>query len=448
MLKKGTVSAIGIIIATVILLCTFCVPAAAYTPSSFEITAEACVLASIDTNAVIYEKNADEKLFPASLTKIMTAAVVLDECASPESEKITVTEEALMPLMGTDSAVFGLKVNEEFTVLDMLYVMLVHSANDAANAFAVKYGNGSISDFVTKMNNKAVSLGMLNTHFVNPHGLQNENHYTTARDMYILTSEMLKNETFKKIVGTVRYSLPATNLSGPRTVATTVFLQDPNCPVQDYYYRYADGVKTGYTDEAGRCLISTATKNGISYICVLLKCPVRENGVMVRREFTDSKKLYNWVFSDFEYKQVYDDVTPVGESPVELGKGYDHVPLCLKHQVSAVLPKTADNSTVKVDIKLNSEVATAPIEKGQVLGTATIKYAGNDVETVEVVALNAVERNEFLAAIKFLMNIISSKIFKTVLLIIVILVVLFIVWCAYLNRKRNRRRKKYKRYKK
>lgn len=431
----------------IIILTASCFTASAYTPSTFTVAAEGVLFASLDTQAVIYEKNADKKLYPASLTKIMSAVVVLDECKNPENLKITVTDAALLPLLGTDSSVFNLVDGEELSVLDLLYIMLVHSANDAANVLALYFGDGSISTFVEKMNQKATDLGMSSSHFVNAHGLHDENHYTTPRDMYILTKYALENETFKQIVSTVRYAVPATNKSGARIVASTVYLQDPNAPVQDYYYPYASGVKTGYTDNAGRCLISTATKNGATYICVLMNSPVTDSaGNKIRKEFTDSKALYQWAFDTFEYREVLSSETPVGECPVELGKDTDYVSLVLKKPVNAILPKAADDSTIKVEIDLKSSTATAPIAKGDILGSATIKYGGQTLNTVDVVAMTSVEKSSALAFVKFFTDLAGGGVFKIILIMIAALIIIFIIYCAWLNRKRKkRRRKRYKR---
>ena len=419
----------------------------AYTPSNFTVAAEGVVFANFDTETIIYEKNADKRLYPASLTKILTAAVVLDECADPKNTKVTVTEGALLPLLGTGSSVFNLVEGEELSALDLLYITLVHSANDAANALALHFGNGNISNFITKMNQKATDIGMANSHFVNAHGLHNENHYTTPRDMYILTKYMLKNPLFKEIVGTVRYTVPENNKNKARTAVSTIYLQDPNSPIKDYYYPYASGVKTGYTDEAGKCLISTATKGGTTYICVLMKSPVyTAAGTGSGLHFTDSKALYMWAFDTFEYREVYNSSTPVGECPVELGKDADHVPVVLEKPVNAILPKDADNSTIKIELDFSTSPATAPIKSGQVLGYATVKYGGEELATVKAVAMTDVEKSSLLAFVKFFTDLFSSNAFITIIVIIVLLIFIFILYCAWLNRRRKKRRRRPRRF--
>lgn len=431
-----------------IIICVFLLfgacylPVSAYKPSTFSITAEGCYLASADNGAVIYEKNADQRLYPASLTKIMTAVVVLDEC-DDLNRMVTAKKEELDILLGTDSSVLGLVDGEQFSALELLYILLVHSANDAANVLAKEFG-GSIEGFVQKMNKKAAALGMTGTHYMNAHGLHDPEHYTTPKDMFLLTNYALENSTFAEIFGTRRHPLPATNKTDRnRLLATTVFIQDPNSMMPSTYYSAVKGGKTGYTDDAGRCLVTVAEKNGASYICVLMKCPVKNSsGQKVRLEFSETKQLYEWLFSSFEYREVYDTETPVGECPVELSMETDHVTLVLKEKVNAVIPKDADQSTVQIDVELYSKSVYAPIAQGQELGTATVKYAGEVIATVPVISTTAVEKSGIMAFVKGIIIFFTNRYTKIVLLIILVLIILFIIYCFWLNRHRKRRRKR------
>ncbi len=434
---------ICVFISIFIFLSVLVTPTLAYKPSTFSITGEGCILASADTGAIIYDKNAETRFYPASLTKIMTAVVVLDECKNPESVMVTAQKNELDILLGTDSSVLGLVEGEQFSALELLYILLVHSANDAANVLAKHFG-GSIEGFVQKMNQKAKQLGMTGSRYMNAHGLHDTGHYTTPKDMFLLTKHALKNETFKEIFGTIRHPLPATNKNpNKRLLATTVFIQDPNSMLPGSYYSAVKGGKTGYTDDAGRCLVSVAEKNGASYICVLMKCPVyNDAGQKVRYEFSETKALYEWVFNDFEYRQVYDSKTPVGECPVELGKDADFVTLVLQKPVNAVVPKNADQSTIDIEIDLNSSPATAPIKQGDVLGTATVKYAGEVLDTVSVVAMTSVEKSAMLAFVKGFTNFFGSKYMKVFLLCVGGIILVFILYIYLLNRRRKRRHRR------
>lgn len=442
MVKKS----ISLIISIFLVCLIFTTPAAAYKPSTFTLTAEGCLIANVDTDAVIYEKNADEKLYPASLTKIMTAVVVLDECDDLENTVLTCNQDTLNLLLGTDSSVFNLVGGEQLSALELLYILLVHSANDAANTLAEHFG-GTIPGFVDKMNAKAKELGMTGTHYMNAHGLHDEEHYTTPRDMYTLTKYALKNETFKKIFGTVRHTVPATNMTPhTRILATTVFIQDPNTSLPNTYYRPVDGGKTGYTDPAGRCLVTYAEEDGITYVCVVMNCPVKnEAGVKVRYEFAETKQLYEWVFNEFEYREVFDTATPVGECAVELSMDTDTVAVALKNPVNAVVPKAAEASSFKIEVDLFKNPAEAPVTLGQELGTATIKYAGETIGTVPVVAITAVEKSGMLAFVKTVTDFFGSSVFAIVVLVIVLIIIAIVLYIIIINHNRKKRRRNRRR---
>lgn len=414
------------------------VPAGAYSPSAFEVRAQTALMASLDTDEIIYSKGINDKRYPASLTKIMTALIMLENTKDLNSENITVSDYAVNSLLGTDSSVGGLQIGETLTAKQMLYYLLMISANDGAIAIAEHYGN-TVDNFVEMMNQKAAALGMKNTHYVNPHGLHDDNHYTTAYDMWILTKEALKYDIFKEVTSAARYQMPATNLSKEKLFVTTNMLQDPSTA---YYYKYASGVKTGYTDQAGRNLVSTAKYEGYSYIVILMQSPVEDNGMRVRYEFTDSANLYKWVFNEFEYKHIYDKTTIIGEAPVTLSLESDHVALVPKEDLSAILPQKADLSTIEVDIHLKSERFKAPIKIGDELGTADISYAGEKIKTITLVAGTGVKSSVLLVVWDFLSGIFTSKPFLIILGIILFAVTVFILYVIAINRKRRKRRRR------
>ncbi len=238
----------------------------------FQVSAQGIILADIDSDSIIYEKNSKEKLYPASLTKIMTALLVLENTNNLE-EILTVSKTAIDSLAGTNSSTGGLVVDEKITAEQALYLLLVSSGNDSANVIAEHYG-GDENGFVEMMNGKAEALGMKQTHYMNAHGLHDDNHYTTTYDMKILFLEALKYDVFCKIISTTRYSMPKTNMQEERIISTTNWLCDKNNSTSvDFYYQYANGGKTGHTDEAGRCLASWASKNGKNYLCILMNSP-------------------------------------------------------------------------------------------------------------------------------------------------------------------------------
>ena len=221
--------------------------------------AKAALLIDLNTNRVVYEQDADERVYPASLTKIMTCLIALEN--GNLSDVVTVSESALADL-DEDSSVAGLVVGEQMTLENLLYCMMVVSGNDACNVIA-EHVAGSVTDFVRMMNQRAYELGCTNTHFNNPHGLHDENHYTTARDLAIITQAALKSENFRQIVDTYEYKLPDDNMRQniPKLKTTNMLIYQSMS--NSLYYPRAHGIKTGYTSQAGRCVISAAKSSGM-----------------------------------------------------------------------------------------------------------------------------------------------------------------------------------------
>ena len=235
--------------------------------------AEAVYLADPESGFVLYEKNADEKRFPASTTKIMTALLTLEN-VDDLNTLVEVTEEDFNGAE-SDSSKAGFKVGEQVPVIDLLYGLMLPSGNEAANTLARHVG-GSVDKFVEMMNDRAQELGCKNTHFMNPNGLHNEDHYTTARDLYIITQRAMQDETFQLIVNTAQKTLSKNNLTPerggkPLKVYTTNMLIFSRHQTA-YYYAYAKGIKTGHTSQAGYCLVAAAEKKGGKLISVMLGC--------------------------------------------------------------------------------------------------------------------------------------------------------------------------------
>lgn len=441
----------------VLIISVTVMPSSAYTPTNFEVEAEGAILVNMDTGDVLYTKNADKRLYPASLTKLMTALVLYENTKDLDAETITVSEYAIDSLQGTDSSTGGLKEGEILTVRQMLYVLLMSSANEGANAIA-EHVSGSIPAFCEKMNAKASALGMSSTHYANAHGLHDIEHYTTVNDMYKLATAILSIDALKEIVNTAQYKLVATNKNPSRTLTTTNFLMLNNGQKcisakyrnQAYYYKYAKGIKTGYTDAAGRCLISTASKGGYNYMCILMNSPVYENGRKIRVEFGDSKALYEWAFNEFEYKTMLNTEEIIGEAPVDLAWDTDYVSAIPEESLSTIVPKVADNSTVSLEITWYQNTYDAPITKGEVLGECDVVYAGEVLGTVSIVASQDVERSTLMYIGRgfgnFFSTVFSHWAFYLVLGIIAVVIIIFIVSLVILNSPKHKRKRKSRRY--
>lgn len=402
----------------------------AYEPSGIEITAKAAMLVSLDTGEVLYEKNADQKVYPASITKIMTTLLVLESEKFDPDAKIAMTQEALDQILGTGSSVSLLEAGEEMTQLDLVYMILMSSYGDCT-LLAANYYGGSIDNFVTMMNTRAQELGLDGTHYQNPIGLHDEGTYTTARDTYELTKTALENEIFKEVCESSRHTVKTS--SGQRKLSTTNLLQDNTTT---YYYQYAKGVKTGYTDEAGRCLVSTASYNGYNYMCLVFGCPPNE-----KKHFTESKELYRWAFNNFEFKTVADSDNPVAEIGVDLSLETDFVSLYVQDGFVSVLPKDADDSTISIVPHLNADVVDAPIKKGQVLGTADIVYAEKVIGTVNLISNENVEKSVLLTALRAVKNFFTSKYMIVLYVLIGLFVIGFVLYVIKLNTPNKKKRK-------
>ena len=256
-----------------------------------QLAAVSAILIEQNSGMVIFEKNADQLMFPASTTKIMTALLCilsgnLDDTTTVSANAIYSTPDG--------SSKLGVREGEELNVRDLLYGTMITSGNDGANVIA-EYISGSISAFVDLMNQAASVYGMTNTHFSNPHGFQDEYHYTTVRDMAVLAREAMKNDVFRDIAQTTSYNMPRTNQQRSRTVSLSRDIR-----VADYsnYYPYATGIKTGTTSNAGYCFVGSATKDGVDLISVVFY-----SGYYDR--WRDTKKLFEYGFSQ------YVSVTPI-----------------------------------------------------------------------------------------------------------------------------------------
>ena len=415
---------LAVILMTIAVFCCTIPAAAAYEPTTFEVTANAAMLVSLDTGEVLYSKNPDERVYPASLTKIMTAVVAIENIDAFENTIMTTSQHAIDVLYGTDSSVFGLKPGEQLSARDMLYVMLIHSANESANVIA-EHIAGSIDAFVVLMNKKAEELGMTNTNYVNPHGLHDENHYTTASDMYKLVSYAMELPLFMEICTCASYTVPPTNMnSSSRTISSTNLLMLPN---SGYYYQYASGIKTGYTDPAGRCLISTASKDGYSYLSIVMGCPVRDaSGQMIRDDMTVTANLFKWAFDNFEYRRIISTSDPISGVTVDNAWDTDYMQLFPQQDCYALIPSDADISTITTKVSLISDSVDAPINQGDVLGSCEFYLAEEKIAEVPLVAGGSVERSTVLYILSGIRDISALTWFRAIVIIILVLILIII----------------------
>ncbi len=407
----------------------------AYEVTGFEITAKSGMLVSLDTGEALFEKNTDQRVYPAAITNIMTALVILESDGYSPDGKITMTEKVLKDILGTGVAITNTKAGEEFTHTDLLHFIIMCSCGDAGY-LAADHFYGSHEAFVEKMNAKAKELGMVNTNFTNPIGTHDPNHYTTVVDIYKLTDYALKNKTFKEICAKARYTMEATNMRDKRILSTTNFLLKGSN--SGYEYQYASGVKTGYTDEAGRCIVSTASYNGYNYLCILMNAP---NNPAKRQELRECADLFRWAFNNFKFKEIATSTEPVCEIPLELSMETDFVSLYFGKPFISVLPKDADESTIVIKPKLKSESVKAPVKKGEILGEAEVIFAEKVIGRVNLVVGEDIKANTVLKSVDYLKDIFTSSYMKVLYIVLILAVLVFVALCIIMNFSRLKKRK-------
>lgn len=363
--------------------------------AEYTVSAKAAVLLELNSNTVVFSYNADERLYPASLTKIMTCMLALDY--GKLDDIVTVSETAMNGLH-EDGSSAGLVPGEQMSLRNLLYCMMLSSANEACNVVA-EYISGDVESFVELMNQKAAALGCKDTHFANPHGLHDENHYTTANDLCIITRKALENPTFRDISSTTTYTVPATNMSEERYLVTTNYLTCREM-VSDYYYPKASGIKTGFTTPAGRCLISTASDGNLKFLSVLLgaETELLADGNVWYHSFSETAKLFDYGFDNFAYAEVLTNLQNLDQVEVRHAAGNGMVVLKPTDSVDALLPKNYDKEKITSEYTLTDGTLTAPLKAGEIVGTVSVYYNGSLVGQTTVETLTAVERSEIKAA--------------------------------------------------
>lgn len=351
----------------------------------------ACLLMEESTGKILYSKNANSIMYPASTTKIMTAILTLENCKL--SDTAVVSHNAVFSIPSGYSTA-SLVEGEVLTIEQLLNVLLIPSANDAAVVLA-EHIAGSVESFSDMMNAKAVELGCLNTHFVNPNGIHNENHYSTAYDLALIGKYAMQFPTFKEISSKTRYTLPITNAYSKedRIFNTTNDLIKPNYSSSptNYYYKYATGGKTGYTDPAGQCIVATATKDNISLIAVTLHGDFTEDNLSQRA--LDCKALFEYGFNNFSMVSIAQkgDVASNMKVP-NATKDSSSLDLLYSDDIYAFVPNGFDTSSVTPNIKLSSTFA--PIAQDTVLGTISYDIDGSNY-SCNLLASHEVYKNQF-----------------------------------------------------
>lgn len=410
-----------------------------------DIVSNSAIVMDAATGQILYEKNIYDKKYPASITKIMTTILALDNNVD-FNDTIIMSENAIWGIE-RDSTNIGLDVGEKITVEDCIYATMVKSANECAYAIA-EYIAGDLESFSTLMNDKAAELGCENTHFVTPNGLHNDNHYTCAYDMALITKYALQNDTFREIAGTLSYTIPATNLSeepteiwnGNKMINSTT----------SYYYEYCEGGKTGYTTKANNTLVTFAKKDNLELICVILDCDGAQYA------YTDSKALYNYCYnnytyfyplSDFSFESADEDVTETNIILKNYYSGLDHdmINLTVDKDYFLLINKSTDTTQIEKEIKLYDE------PDDNILGEITFTYDGEQIGTTSITSTTPLLSTQMTQEEKKTSSSIWKKIGKIIVTILIVIgallviLIIYMIFAACVRKIRRNRRKRYRR---
>ncbi len=399
---------------------------------NIDFSAKAVYVENLTTGNVVVQKNVDDRLYPASLTKVMTVLLVLENTEPEDLDDEVTAEYDDFNDMDANGSTAGIMVYETLTVNELLHCVMLSSANEACNILA-RYIGGSISNFVKMMNTRAEELGCENTHFYNTHGLHNEEHYSSAADLVKIIKECLKHEEFTNMCGLSEYTVPATNKSGERKLRTTNYLLVPT--QSNYYYSYAKGIKTGFTTPAGACLASYAEKDGITYLSVMLG-GVRDAD-KTNHTMLDTKAVFEWAYSSIAEQDLLDTTTKVAEVPVNLSWDTDFVSVVPEKNIRYLVPSDFDKETLTKDIRLEESV-DAPVEKGDVLGVMTVKCGDEVLGKVNLVAQSSVSQSKALYIFSRIEAFVDSIWFKVIIIGIVVLIILYIIIAVIFNRRSKR----------
>lgn len=392
-----------------------------YEISINDIESEAAILINANTGQILFEKNIRTKLYPASTTKLLTALIIAENINL--NEEITIDKQSPF----TKGSRIYIREGEIFTVEQLLNALLVESANDVADALAIYY-SGSIEEFAKVMNEKAIELGTINSNFVNPNGLNNKEHYTTAYDLSLISKAAYHNTIIKSIISKTRYSIPPTNkVDETRYLKSSnkfLYSEDNNY-LLDYRnkkifakYDIINGMKTGYTDDAKNCLVSSAIVNDRELISVVLKSTGRNI-------YTDSRKLIDYGMYALNKKIYYQKNEIIKELELNNFKK-SKIKALAKEDIEILVKDNYDLSKISTEININN--LELPIEREEVIGNFIITYNDRIISSVDLISNIAVNNNVLLNDITETFEKKMNFGYKTVILIILKLILAFLIW--------------------
>jgi len=405
-------------------------PVSAFRPPEIR-QAKSALVYNFENDMVLYEYNASERLYPTSTAKLMTAIVAYEKLGDNPDMPITVTREMLDQVAGNN---VGLIEGEVVTVEQMLSVLLVNSANDAAIVLAYA-AYGSVEAFVEQMNDKAAWLGAYDTYYANPTGMHNDAMVTTAKDTAIIAKHISSIPYLVEITSTPKYVMEGTNMSDYRNI------YNRNCLISkyyntNYYYDKALGLNAGSTKQGGYCIAAVAEDpaTGLTYLVVVMGAEGEDATVY---SYINAVELFEWAFAAYGYTEVLSDNRFICELGVELSSTLDYVTLVPERSIEVYLPTDVDPETdIRYSYNTYEDSLDAPVKKGQVAGTITVLYGDEILGSCALVATSDIARSEFLYFLARVRAFTESRFFRATVISVVVLSVLYVfIKAGYRERK-------------
>lgn len=428
-----------------------------YPPPPFEadLQAKAIYMVNIDSGTAVYEPTAQVRVQPGFMTQIMTAIVVLEEVEEPQYVKVALKSYIQNELFNANDTTYGgIYLGDELSVYDLLHAMMLQNVNTAAMMLADHVGDGSIEYFCELMNQKAREIGAMNTNFTNATGLYDETSYTTAYDMALIAQYAMEIPLFEEIVIKLKHTSEPTTHT-PQGISWISNNEMQKSSSTDYYYEGLRGIKAGTIEGVGRSFISVATRDGYTYLLVVLGAPV-ENMDGLRYEknqaWVYAKGLYDWAFEAFTVKtlmNVGDTVTDIG---VRLSWDVERIGLLAADKFASLVPNEVTEDSLTTDIVIFDYIEkpikgqkgkferfiSAPIEKGQEIGYVKLVLAGEEVGRIPLVASQSVEQSLFLYYLDKVQSVFNTFWFKFIVVFIIVTIALYIALMIVRNRNKRR----------
>ena len=422
---KKTIRFLAVFLSVVMMVALLC--AAPASALSFECDVEqysdTLLMINLDTGMEVFAKEADTRRYPAALTKVMTY-IVAAEAFDDFDTKIPIKQSCIDSVINQGMSCSGVDwyIGETLTVENLLYAMMLPTGHDAAMVFADYIGEGNVQAFVDKMNAKAEELGCTDTHFTNPFGTHDDNHYTTARDLYKITKYAMGLPLFSKICGT------STLIDSGRG--------------GDYYYVYATGVKNGSTQQAGRCLIANAVYDGYAYMCICLHAPYDESKDENEQYcMIEAANMFRWAFLNLSFVTPVTKDTPICEQKVDHAWDTESILLVPETDFNVILPDGYSKGDIKI-VPDSTDPVSAPINKGDIVTTATVYYKDEPFTQINLVSNDSVGVSPILYTTDAIRGILTSPWFLIAVGLIVVLFIVYVTVSSSYAKKRKRDKKK------